>query len=484
LIINKLLPARGEVKNKKSTKSSVEDKDNFIPGTPQENNETSMLKLMKQQWEREDNLRIKESKLDYRNKLIKEMLSRGLLWGAGGFLLLNNVLNPVAAVAGGAITGALLAWDKIKNHDKGTVTVNIDGQKITKPYYMNPNIYEKSPEEKAIIEKVTGQSGDRIYLLDIKNEDMPKNIDKDKIQTIKPYADTLLELGKTRRLVASFGRKSRDGKDVLNLIDANMAKNLIASGKPVYVINATDIEEIPHHYTAVSGNKEETNYAAEAYDFLEKKFNYTLNEINTGEDLADVKDGNGIPPGMWGVYKNGSSCEDILYNKNQYSSADVERTGNSYSRNIMYTASESSKIGLDTVEINEETIKKLKGKIPEYTLDIMGGFFKGSVLTKDVLEHQLRVMLMMKAEDADMVIKAATVHNSPMDTTDGVRPSIEHFMDFSRISAFCGVGVAQALITCSVIPVTYALPVVIAAGIAGYKLGKVLTDKIRVHKKL
>ena len=199
----------------------------------------------------------KENKSRYNSKLGGEILHKGVIGAAAGYILLGQVLGPVAAPIAGAAAGAYMAWDKIAANDKGTVEIDIDGQKFKETYYLDPQSYEKPPE----LQKLIKERFDAIDPVNI-DTDKIEGIDRGKLGELKPYADTLISLSKERRLVASLGEKSRQGKEALHIIDSNMAKNLIASGKSVFIVNGEKITETPHKYTATAKNKEKTVFYA------------------------------------------------------------------------------------------------------------------------------------------------------------------------------------------------------------------------------
>jgi len=303
------------------TKSSTPDDSLFIPGGKDI-----------------DRWRTSESQRQYKLKLREKQFKYAKIGGFIGGLVCGKTLpGLVGGVVAGAAMGAYMAWDKVHDEDRGKITVNIDGEKFIQPYYMDPYTYEKSPElQKALEEKQEKISPPK--------SNITGNIDETGLEQLKPFAGKLVDLGKTRRLLADFGEKSLQGKEVLQLIDSNKAKELIAAGLPVFVVNGTDVSETPRKYSANADNKARTVALNEVHDLLEKQIDYTLSEIKSPEELADVKDGKGVPEGLQGVYKDGSSYKEIVYNKAQQGFLEIRQSSKEKKVSNTYSMSENSKV--------------------------------------------------------------------------------------------------------------------------------------------
>ncbi len=294
---------------------------------------------------------LESNKTRYNRMLTGEMLHKGVMGAAVGFILLEQVLGPIGAPLAGAAAGAFMAWDKIAANNKGKVEIDIDGQKFKETYYLDPKSYEQSPE----LKKLLKEKFDAIDPVKI-DADKIKDIDREKLRELKPFADTLVKLEKEKRLVASFGKKSRQGKEALHLIDANIAKNLIASGQTVFIVMGEKITETPHTYTATAKNKEKTVFVQEAHDMLEKQIDYSLTEIKSPEDLTGIKDGKGVPEGMSGVYKDSNSFSQTVYKKYQYGYDERGKEEKKHDYSLAEKSRISGEPDIKTTDIGSKTV--------------------------------------------------------------------------------------------------------------------------------
>ena len=465
-----------QIRNKTSAENSGKDaldiKDNFSYSSEPEKDENFYLKSIAEGFKRKEN--VEDNKRIYNRNLIYDSIDNGVVGGGIGFILLNKILGPVGSVAAGVSAGVFLAWDKLHSQDKGQVTIEIDGNTFVKPYYMNPKAYEKAPGEEEMIARTIGDISYNIPPLNLKPEDI--QADMEKTSQLKPYAETLKGLGKDRRLLASFGKKSSDGKEVLHLIDSNMAKNLIASGKSVFVLDVTDLKDIPHNYSTHATNKNRTVYEAKSFDFLEKKLDYSLSEIKKPENLGNMKEGKGLPEGFYGVYKDGNSCSEVVYDQNQSGDARLWKSDGTSHEKFNYNKSEHSKIESNNFE---KAIESLNDKIPdELCLKMVKYYLRTS--PEDQLDEKLKVLQL----DSKQLEAVRDVINAkyPVNTRS-VKPKQEMYRDFSRWGALAGVaGGYVASIAMGGTP--YALAILAGTGFAGYKIGKYMSHKLRVGAKI
>lgn len=465
-----------KVIKKSSSENSGRDildiKDSLSLNTENVKDESSYLKSMKEECKREERAAIEDNKKTYTRKLVSDALYKGVVGGAIGYVLMERCLGPVGSVAVGAAAGAFLAWDKIHAQDKGKVTIEIDGNTSVKPYYMNPKVYEKASGEEEMIEKSNGNISYNIPPLNLKSEDI--QVDMEITSQLKPYAETLKDLGKDRRLVASFGKKSSDGKKVLHLIDSNMAKNLIASGKSVFVLDVTDSKEIPHNYSTCATNKNGTVYDAKSFDFLEKKIDYSLSEIKTPEDIGNIKKGKGLPEGFYGVNKDENSCSEVVYDKNQSGDARLWKSDGTSHERFNYNEAEHSKLESNNFE---KALKNLKGKVPDDRLKMVQ--LCATMYHGEKLDEELK-FLGLDSKQLKAVHDAINT-KYPMKTSS-VEPKHSVYMDFSGMGALAGaLGGQFASIAMGATP--YMLPIALGAGFAGYKLGKYISHKLRVGER-
>jgi hypothetical protein len=263
----------------------------------------------------------------YRQGVMANMLPFGVGGSIFGLSLTEipaiaaAVSLPVSFICAGIVAGATVGWLRHKFNHTGKVTVDLDGKKSTAPYYEHPEHYKKSPQMLRSIMTAKGVLGEKILPHTFKEGDIPSGLDPKKLDELRSYAKDLVKLEKDRRLVASFGKKSRYGKDALQLVDANMARDLIAGGKTVYVVNGKETTQVPHHYRAdlLKGqNSEHIEAMTETFDYQETKFDYSLTPLKTPGDLSKVEKGTGIPEGIMGVYDGEQSYSEVVFRDKQF----------------------------------------------------------------------------------------------------------------------------------------------------------------------
>lgn len=263
---------------------------------------------------------------------------------------------PFVCGAAGVVAGAAVAWLRRKGKSSGNVSVNIDGKKFSQPWYMSPDRYSKSPEMIKFIMTAKGVLGDRIGAHALKDGDVPATLDDSKLKELKGYSKSLAGLAKERRLVADFGEKSLYGRDALHLIDGNLARDLIAGGKNVYVVNGRETKQIPHHYVADMTRGNNTSHITtmtEVYDYLETKLDYSLTPISSPADLARIEKGTGIPEGILGVYGKSDSYSEVVFRDKQYGYADINKGPRKSSEVIKYDHSNSTKVSEPAISASD-----------------------------------------------------------------------------------------------------------------------------------
>ncbi|HEY3997601.1 MAG TPA: hypothetical protein VGO93_01970 [Candidatus Xenobia bacterium] len=217
------------------------------------------------------------------------------------------------ALIGGAV-GAGFGFLSFRRHGKGSIEIDNDGDVRKTRFHIHPDNQASTPAELRSILLANGSIGDSIDLAPTGK--MPKAK-----AALEPQVDAqrkkLMDLDHDRRLMADFGGKSRYGHEALQVVDAATARQLMAAGKPIYVVDAEQPTETRHHYnvTAHTPDKKVTRVVADEYS--ERKMGYGLTRIDKPEQLGEVSQGAGLPEGMVGVYKNGTQVSQIVYGSNQ-----------------------------------------------------------------------------------------------------------------------------------------------------------------------
>ncbi|MBI2263847.1 MAG: hypothetical protein HYU64_01530 [Armatimonadetes bacterium] len=229
---------------------------------------------------------------------------------AGG--VMASVLPPIATIAVGGAALGLFNMARTLRKSTGEVQVNIDGEKSTKKFVLEPQIYQKSAKEIRHLLIHEGILGDRIEPYQPGDQEYPESIDRGIFNELRKQAPKLIELAGTRCLVADFAQKSTYGSPVLNIINAGLAASLVASGKPVYVVDVKDVSNKLHSYTASASSKNKLTRMENRYDYNEVTFGYSLQTIRVPGDIAAMGEKRGIPRGILGVFKEASACAQIV----------------------------------------------------------------------------------------------------------------------------------------------------------------------------
>jgi hypothetical protein len=226
-------------------------------------------------------------------------MHHGLLAGAAGFAMSN--MSPVGAAVGLGL-GAYIAWNKTARKDSGTVTVKLDGETRQARYYGRPENYVKTPQEVRAEKISRGQLGERIKPY------TPENVS---VETVSDADQkNLRKLAKERRLVADFGQKSEYGYDVLNQVDSLTAARLMQQDMRVYLLDG-ESQDNEHTLDVVAKNNRSTVRRHDSDSYLERTYDYSLTPL-TEESLKSSPDGDGLPEGFHGVYKNQRSCALVM----------------------------------------------------------------------------------------------------------------------------------------------------------------------------
>ena len=243
----------------------------------------------------------------------------------GGFALTEGL--PLGAAVGVGL-GAYLAWNSSLRHSTGKVTVKHDGQVRQARYFGSAKNYRKTPEEvraELILKQVLGE---QIGPYTPRPGEVPE---PESLGALNDRREQLNALNKERRLVADFGQKSHYGYQVLNLVDDLTAAKLIKGGKDVYAVSGSSADV--KHTLEVSGTNERGSQRLEqSGTYIDRTYDYTLTPLKSEESLDHIPDGEGLPEGMVGVYKNFDSCSVSIATDSQtgYGMVDGEQSANTH----------------------------------------------------------------------------------------------------------------------------------------------------------
>lgn len=226
----------------------------------------------------------------------------------GGLLgLAGNNMGALGAALG-AGTGLYIAWNKSLRKNSGKVSIELNGEKRTTRYYGKTTAYQKTPQEVRAEMLADGRLGEQIPAYSPRPSEIPKL----KIPAeLAAHKETLSELAEEKKLVADFGQKSRYGYETLNFVDATSAAKLIAAGKPVYAV-AGESQDTKHSYKVVAANVRSTTRRQIHKAYVERDYNYELHPLTGPESFQELPEGEGLPEGFTGVYKEQGSCSQIM----------------------------------------------------------------------------------------------------------------------------------------------------------------------------
>ncbi|MCE1247893.1 MAG: hypothetical protein LWY06_14720 [Firmicutes bacterium] len=220
--------------------------------------------------------------------------------------------NPGAVIAAGA--GIMTAVNLFRNRGKftGEVQIKMNDQSRNETFYNDPRIHRKSPQELRHILISKGILGEQEPAGKSMGVETPKNINREILETLKPHAETLRKLSSERRLVADFDQKTTYGNKMLNPVGSALAVQLIAAGKPVYIIDGTSTKT-NGNYLQETGRSHNGKVKLSSLDqYTEATFNYNLKKVSSAKDLEEVnKDAKGMPAGFSYVLADSDHCTSI-----------------------------------------------------------------------------------------------------------------------------------------------------------------------------
>lgn len=268
--------------------------------------------------------RADQAKSDYHKEWARRSVERAVIGGALGTVLLGGAYNmPHGYVIGplfGVGVGLYTAWEGLHRQKTGTVRVNLDGQESRRPFYGHASKLALTPQEaqfKLLAEGHANPSKVGPY------NGQAQEPAAERLAPWKEVAPALKELAEQRRLVASFGQTTADGKPALHLVDAIAASKLAANGVPVYVVNAGAPKDVEHSLTLLGFNVARSESNSEDYRYLQREVDYSLTPLKSPADLAEVAAAQGVPEGMFGLLENATHYGEVLNYGNFLSSGET-----------------------------------------------------------------------------------------------------------------------------------------------------------------
>lgn len=210
--------------------------------------------------------------------------------------------SAIGAAAGLGL-GLYVAYNKTLRANSGKVNITLDGETRTTRYYGRPDNYKLSPQERRLELLAKGRLGEQISSVSPEPGKLPDVPITAEVKALKPQLKALSKEGK---LVADFGGKSRYGQPVLSQIDAQVAAKLMSAEQSVYALAGTT-EDTEHSLKVNAANQRSTVRKAQVNTYVERKFDYQTTELNP-QNITALPEGEGLPEGMFGVYKDQNSC--------------------------------------------------------------------------------------------------------------------------------------------------------------------------------
>lgn len=263
-------------------------------------------------------------------KKLPSAISGTFIGGALGVYFLAAPLGPiglVGAAAAGAAVGYLHTRSKVKQFT-GEVQVELSGQTLNKTFHVYPHIYERTAPEVRHLLTHQGTLGDSIEPVAL--PPIPK-ADPTILKQMRPFAAELRSLGRERRLVADLGARSRYGKPALSLVDANLARKLMAAGDSfpgrVYVVNGQETNTESHTQTVRGESYAGNSSVDDEYRYETTDFSYRLKELTQPSDLGTPDKGIGLPAAMAGLYRDDSHISLVTKRDSKEHFQGLERVG-------------------------------------------------------------------------------------------------------------------------------------------------------------
>lgn len=268
----------------------------------------------------------RQRKLDRDYSLLK-FAKGALIGGLGGFALGQSIVGaPAVAGPVGAAVGIYIAWNSTLRASTGEVKISRDGNTRTTKFHKNPTSYRKTAQEWRAELKLDGRLGDQIKAASV--GELPK-ADPTEFQASRRE---LGELANERKLLADLGQKSRYGYQVLNLVNSDTARRLVSAERPVFAVAGESHDE-EHEYSVSASNHGSTEMLLKEGVSVDRTYDYQLKAIKTPQDLEELPQGEGLPEGFNGVYRNLNSATLSVGHDEQQAALQVSKNRTHTSQN-------------------------------------------------------------------------------------------------------------------------------------------------------
>ena len=231
-------------------------------------------------------------------------------------LFAGAVISPAVAGGVGVATAALWGWSTWQGYrGKVNSAVYEDGLKVEQkqtPYYASASSARRTPTQTRVALTATGVLGEEIA--PAHQQDL--HPDGRRLEELQSYRQELDRLAQQRRLLADFGSESRYGKPVLHLVDTGLAARVLASGRPLHVVEKG--YQSPLQTTTLKtascssiGHRIERSQLS----FKEQNYQYELTEVRDPKQLRELTGEagiQGVPHNLIGLYRDERSYTEVV----------------------------------------------------------------------------------------------------------------------------------------------------------------------------
>ncbi|MFN8608228.1 MAG: hypothetical protein U0931_11900 [Vulcanimicrobiota bacterium] len=264
----------------------------------------------------------------------------GALVGASAAALPLPVPGPVLAGLGitlGAGLGLKLGLSR-----RPSVQIRVDGREQEYRFLKQPPLGPQTAEQHRARLLARGELGDRIGSAEFpKLQPDPKDLDN-----LEAFRQQLKEWGGSNRLVADLGALSDYGRPALQLVNALQARDLLATGYPVYRVDGQPAQDTAHQYEVDTTTSDHRMVHISSHDYLERKFDYELAPLTRPESFDGAPVACGLPQGFMGVYADDSSCTSYILGKDRLQFEQSGTLSSGFSRELSFGLVEGGKGGL------------------------------------------------------------------------------------------------------------------------------------------
>lgn len=266
-------------------------------------------------------------------QLVADSLFPGALGGIGGMWFVAEtalgagVIGAAGIVGGltvglvaGAVAGCLWARARHNTRNRGSATIDFNGDRRSTDYNFQPNAWHRSERELEVEHDLVG---DRI--LAVPQAEAPPAKLSDRIVKL---AEKLTGLDRDRRLLADLGGRSRRGEPALQQISAITAMALLAKGKPVHVLSDVRTRDTSNSMEICVENATGSQRIHRHYEWIERTVDYEIKALTVDNDWHALGDSAGLPRGLSGVPRDRSTyTECVAMRRTEDSKRTYERGG-------------------------------------------------------------------------------------------------------------------------------------------------------------